>query len=96
MYSIGYLVNNTMANAKAQVTVYIDSNDPVVVARMQELVTENELFRRTLEWYADEANYRDVWKGDQHYKNAEVEDDGGERAREALNPQPEAAKGERE
>lgn len=46
-----------MANAKAQVTVYIDSNDPVVVARMQELVTENELFRRALEWYANASDY---------------------------------------
>jgi hypothetical protein len=31
-----------MASNLAEVTVYIDSNDPAVVARMQELIAENE------------------------------------------------------
>jgi hypothetical protein len=73
-----------MASNLATVTVHIDSNDPAVIARMQELIAENERFRRALEWYADEGNYRDVWKGDQLYKVADVDDDNGERAQRAL------------
>lgn len=42
-----------MASTKAEVTVYIDGNDPAVIARMQELIAENERFRTTLTYIQD-------------------------------------------
>lgn len=42
-----------MASTIAEVTVHIDSDDPAVIARMQELITENERLRRVLTYIQD-------------------------------------------
>lgn len=74
-----------MASANAEITVYIDSNDPAVVARMQQLIADNERYRRALEWYADEGNYNTpyVYIGD-YWEQSAMEIDNGERAQRAL------------
>lgn len=79
-----------MASTKSEVTVYIDGNDPAVIARMQELITENERYRRALGWYAAPYAYistisplDEEWQGEA-YQTMPILQDGGGRAQKAL------------
>lgn len=39
---------------------------------------------QALEWYADEENYEQQWKDHGYWADPEIDDDRGQRAREAL------------
>lgn len=45
-----------MASTKAEVTVYIDGNDPAVIARMQELITENAELKTEIHTLTEERD----------------------------------------
>jgi len=51
---------------------------------VQYLLQLVETQAKALEWYADEENYEQQWKDHGYWSDPEIDDDRGQRAREAL------------